>query len=258
MALPPFVQPFWAAMDALFSQVHPTAWGAVITDGRFPRVWDANYARLDRPEPVSVAEVEADLLPRLAASGAETMHVVTFHHEAHVRLLAELSTRGHRLVWDLVLVRGAEPEPNDREPPPVEEVPAGPELWTAVEGTLSLFGADPDEAIDQLRRIETDVMDPGGKRWFGVRDEDGVLAALAAVLVLDDVGYVDNVATLPHARRRGYAGALTDRAAREALAGGARHVFLLADPDDPPVVGLYRRLGFREAGRLASTRGPLP
>jgi ribosomal protein S18 acetylase RimI-like enzyme len=43
---------------------------------------------------------------------------------------------------------------------------------------------------------------------------------------------------------------------RTALAEGATSVFLLVDPDGP--IELYRRLGFEEVGRIASTRGRFP
>ena len=256
MAIPGHVRRFWAAMDALFSDVHPTEWGAVVTDGRFPRVWDANYARLEISEAIRVTDVEAELLPRLRASGADTMHVVSFDHRSHTGLLAELLTRGHRLSWDVVMQRHAD---RPHEPSAVvQELGTGPELWERVADSIALFGVDPGEAVEQLRAIETDVMAPGGKRWFCVRSAEGTIVSLAAVMVLQDVGYIDNVATFPVARGRGYASALTDHAARDALAHGAQHVILLADPDDTSAVGIYRRLGFGEVGRLASTRGPLP
>jgi ribosomal protein S18 acetylase RimI-like enzyme len=34
-------------------------------------------------------------------------------------------------------------------------------------------------------------------------------------------------------------------------------VSLFVDPDNLPVVQMYERLGFREVGRLASTKGPV-
>jgi predicted GNAT family acetyltransferase len=117
---------------------------------------------------------------------------------------------------------------------------------------------DPDESIDQLRAIETDVLLPGGKRWFGVRDEDGTVVSLAALVLLGDVAYVDNVATFPEARGRGFASAATGAVIDAALAEGVEGIFLLADPDESAVVRMYERIGFRGAGRLASTRGPVP
>jgi ribosomal protein S18 acetylase RimI-like enzyme len=256
--IPDHIYRFWCALDDLFADVQPTPWGAVVTDGRFPRIWDANYARIDVGDPsLRTAEVERSLLPALERVGADVMHLVTFHHEAHGGLLAELSTRGHRLGWDLVM--DADPAgilaPAAIE---IQELRDGPELWGRVGDSLAFFGADQGEAVTQLQTIERDVLAPGGKRWFGVRDPHGSVVSLAALLVLDDTGYVDNVATFPEARGQGFASAVTSRIAAEARRAGVRHLCLLCDPDDDAVVRMYQRLGFREVGRLASTRGPVP
>ncbi|HYJ60776.1 MAG TPA: GNAT family N-acetyltransferase [Actinomycetota bacterium] len=252
MDLPGHVRSFWAAMDGLFSTVSPTPWGAVVTDGRFPRVWDANYARVDRGGP-RFDDVADALVPALRAAGADLFHVVVFDPEASTDLLADLSRRGHRLGWDVAMDVAADAVAEGDHP--VEALADGDELWDAVAASLALFG-DPADAIAQLRAIETDVMAAGGKRWFGIREGDRIVA-IAALLVLEGVGYVDNVATEPAARGRGYATALTAHAVRAAR-GSAERVALLADPDEPAVVRMYERLGFREVGRLASTRGPLP
>lgn len=254
MTLPEGFLALWRSMDALFSRVEPAAWGAVVTDGRYPRIWDANYARVEAAG-VGLAEVTAALLPALDAIGATIFHVVMLDHEGSARLLTDLSRRGHRLGWDLVMASPAVPaQPGTHT---VHEIPPGPELWAAVGASLALFGAEHAEGVAQLRAIETDVLAPGGKRWFGVRDDAGELVCLAALLVLAGVGYVDNVATLPRARGKGMASAVTVHAIAEAAAQGVRQVFLLADPDATEVVRMYRRLGFEPAGRIASTRGPV-
>jgi len=83
------------------------------------------------------------------------------------------------------------------------------------------------------------------------------IVALAALVQLEGVGYLDNVATFPQARGRGMASAIVSRAIELARDSGAEHVSLFADPDALPVVRMYERLGFREVGRLASTKGPV-
>jgi ribosomal protein S18 acetylase RimI-like enzyme len=258
VAVPEHVLRFWRALDALFSDVRPTWWGAVVTDGRFPRIWDANYARVDEPAAsLGAAEVEAELLPPLAAAGVDVFHVVTFHPEVTTGLLAELSSRGHRLTWDLVMDAEARPVRAPVTDLTVEELPPDDALWDRVADSLALFGVEPADAVTQLRRIESEVLAPGGKRWFGVRDAEGAVVSLGALLLLEGVGYVDNVVTFPQARGRGAASAVTARIVVEARDAGAANVCLFADPDDAPVVGMYRRLGFRDAGRLAATRGPV-
>jgi ribosomal protein S18 acetylase RimI-like enzyme len=239
----------------LLAEVRETPWGAVVTDGRFPALWDANYARVDAPPPRLTAEdIEQELLPALVRAGSDTLHVVSFFPDRTTRLLSELSSRGHRLRWESVMeLRVAPDAPHVR----IKELTPGEELWSAVGGSLELFGTTSPDAVAQLQQLEQEVLTPGGKRWFGVV-EDGRIVSLAASLVLDGVAYVDNVATFPEARGRGLATAVTAHLAREGLEAGASTVSLLADPDSPEVVRMYRQLGFRETGRLASTRGPMP
>jgi len=138
----------------------------------------------------------------------------------------------------------------------VTEVPPSPELWRAVETSMVSFGIEDPDAVRQLRRIEQEVLTPRSKRWFGV-EEGGRLVSIGALMQLEGVGYVDNVVTEPGFRGRGYASAVTARIVRESLSAGAERVLLFADPDEPAVLRLYERLGFREVGRIASTKGPL-
>jgi ribosomal protein S18 acetylase RimI-like enzyme len=259
--LPEHIHRFWRALDDLLGRVQPTWWGAVVTDARFPRIWDANYARIDiASEDLRAADVEAELLPALAEAGASVMHVVMFHPDETRTLLSELSTRGHRIGWDLAMDLVGDPA-TDGQPDQgvlVEELSLDQEVWSAIETSMALFGIEGAEAIAQLLRLEEEVLVPGGRRWFGVRDPAGDLASLAALIELEGVGYIDNVATVPAARGRGYASALTTRLSREALEGGSKHVCLLVDPDSTAAVRMYERLAFRGVGRLGSTKGPIP
>lgn len=258
MTAPEPVLRFWRALDDLVGSVHPTRWGAVVTDGRFPAIWDVNYARVDgETTDLTAAEVERDLLPALAAAGAVVEHVVAFDPEAARELVAELSTRGHRLSWDLVMTSAEAAAPSSGHVV-VEEFALDDEGWRDVRASLTeSFGVETGAPLEQLTALEREVLVPAGKRWFGVRRR-GRWVSVAALLVLEGTGYVDNVATSPRFRGRGYASAVTSAVVEAALAGGVETTFLLADPGEEPVVRMYERLGFRAAGRLASTRGPVP
>ena len=108
---------FWRSLDAMFGRVEPTRWGAVVTDGRYPAVWDANYARVDVDSAgLTLAEVEASLLPALQETGTSVQHLVSFQPEATRALLHELEARGHRLTWDLVMDLVEEPPTRPIEP----------------------------------------------------------------------------------------------------------------------------------------------
>ena len=87
---------FWRALDDRLSEVSATRWGALVTDPRFPAIWDANYARIDRPvEHLDLREVRDLLVPALQRAGAETFHVVSFFAEESRGILTELSSLGH-------------------------------------------------------------------------------------------------------------------------------------------------------------------
>jgi GNAT superfamily N-acetyltransferase len=255
--LPEPLQRLWISLDELVADVLPTPWGAVVTDARFPEVWDTNYARVDVATEVSVATIEADLLPALLRARARVEHVVSFHHEAHGRLLAELSARGHRISWDLAMVLDG--SPGIVEDIAVEELPPGDVLWAAAAGSMrDSFGIEPAAAVEQLLTLERAVLGPAGKRWFAVRDDHGRPVSLGTLLVLGGTGYVDNVATDPAARGRGYAGAIVTRIGQETREAGAAGPFLLTDPGSPAVVRFYERRGFAPVGFLASTKGSMP
>ena len=105
-----------------------------------------------------------------------------------------------------------------------------------------------DEKAEQLRRIEEETFSDEHKRWLGVRDEAGTIVALAALIQLEGVGYLDNVATFPEARGRGLASAIVAHAIELARAAAIQdadtsenHVgFYLVDGEVRAAVGLDR------------------
>ena len=244
---------YWRAQDELFERVDATPWGAVVSDARYPLIQEANYARVEAREDVPLAHVESRLLPAMARSGTRRAHVVVFHPEACARILAEASTRGERLTWDLVMeFRG-----RARAAGPAEEIRGfDGGFWRDYEASARLFDIEDDSTLGEMAAIERELMIPAGRRWFAARDESGGTIALASLLVLDGAGYLDHVATFPGARRRGHATALTRRALAEAHDAGAERVYLLAEPDGP-AAALYARVGFRPVTHIASWISPI-
>jgi len=247
---------FWSRLDAIVADVRPTPWGAVVTRPDAPDVWDVNYARVDAHDPVSLDDVEASLLPALRAADVGVEHVVSFDPESHGALFEAIVAKGHRVSWDALLVLEGRPPPVEDHR--VEELVDAGELDGVVRAVLrEWFEVEPDAAIGQLVRLDRDVLRAAGKRWFGIRDGGRVVSA-GTLLELDGLAYVDDVATLPASRGRGHASAVVTRIAEEARRAGAGEVMLLADPGAARVIAMYERLGFREAGRLVSSRGPTP
>lgn len=239
---------FWRAQDELFDRAEPVWWGAVVSDPRYPLVQEPNYARVEARQAVRLDEVEELLLPAMRRSGSGQAHVVVFHPEDQTTLLVDASTRGERLVWDLVMhYAGADPDADGRT---VELERLDGEFWAAHRASLRWFDVTEANVIDQLQAIERDALVPAGRRWFGVRGDAG-LQALAALLVLEGVGYVDHVVTFPRARRRGFARSLTLRAVAEASAAGAERTYLLAEPEGV-AARMYEAIGFAPITQIAS------
>lgn len=245
---------YWRAQDELFDRVEPAWWGAVVSDPRYPRVQEPNYARVETGEPVRLAEVEEALLPAMARCGCRRAHVVVFRPEEQTDLLVEASTRGDAILFDLVMEHPAVVE-TDRDPR-VEEVTifdAG--FWDAHRDSLRWFDVQDPRVVDEVAAIERDLLVPAGRRWFTVR-QDGAFAAFAALLVLEGVGYVDHVVTFPEARRRGYASALAQRVASEVAIAGAERTYLLAEREGR-AAALYEGIGFRPLTTIASWISPI-
>jgi ribosomal protein S18 acetylase RimI-like enzyme len=175
--------------------------------------------------------------------------VVVFHPEEQTELIVEASTRGERIVWDLLLEhRGlAGPGGEDRV---AELGELDDAFWASHRASLRWFEVGEADVVDQLQAIERDVLIPAGRRWFGVRGVEGI-EALGALLVLDGIGYVDHVVTFPHARRRGFAGMIARRILAEAASAGAERTYLLAEPEGA-AARIYDGLGFKRITQIAS------
>ena len=121
-----------------------------------------------------------------------------------------------------------------------------------INGALITHPAGPAER-DAVPHPGADVIEVARKRTAGGRvttavvesPDQGVLAS-GIVQRVDDVAEIAGVATLPSARRRGYASQLTATLARDALHHGIHLIFLSAGDDD--VARLYSRVGFRRIG----------
>lgn len=244
----------WRALDGMFAAEERMWWGAIVSDARYPDVQEANYARVESTRPVGLGEVEATLVPAVSRAGCRREHVVVFFPDTQTELLVQASTRGERLVWDLVMVHDRELDEGDDR---VQEVARPDErFWRAHRDSARLFDVRDERVLDQLSAVEREVLVPSGRRWFVVRNPAGDAEAFAALSVLDGVGFVDHVVTLPEARRRGHATALTRRLVREARAAGAERTYLLTEPHGV-AEALYARLGFARVAQIASWVAPL-
>ena len=248
---------FWRALDSAVERVVETPWGAVVSDARFPTIWDVNYARVDAERDVRLSDVRAPLDRELARTGARHEHVVCFWPELQTGLLGELGRGGNRISWDIVMIhRGGDPEPPAVAVEEVEQFDDA--FWRAVRTSLAAFDVTEPASLDQLMRLEREVALPDGKRWFAIRRSSGEEPlGLGALIEHEGVGYLDHIVTVPQARKRGYGSAMVRKIVQVARDDGMRRITLLADRGGKPA-DLYRRLGFEDLTYLASSVRRLP
>jgi ribosomal protein S18 acetylase RimI-like enzyme len=178
--------------------------------------------------PLMVLE-RAALVPDLPLPGGATIRLLDPHGP---RFAADLSA--HRAVGQLGF--GA--------------APAGTLTTGTLTATIQPAGARERDAIPALtdEAVEWQRGRYISGRFTGAVVEsptEGILASGIAQRV-EDVAEIAGVATLPAARRRGFASQLTASLARHALQTGAELVFLSAGDDD--VARLYSKVGFRRVG----------
>jgi GNAT superfamily N-acetyltransferase len=244
----------FAAVDGSLERVRTMPWGAIVTDHRFPLIHDANYARVDRGDGVTLEDVRGPLVPALRAAGAKIFHVATFDPIGSKPLLDDLETEGATFNYDTIMrFAGGGPGPQQRTAHPVEELDVeAPGFWDEQIGLLPEMGVEGD-ALEQYLDWQRAVLVPFGKRWFGVRGDERLLG-FGALIVHDGVGYVDDVVTEPAARKRGVASAVVANIVDEAKRS-VDEVFLLAD--EPAPIRLYERLGFVDVGLAVGAVLPL-
>jgi ribosomal protein S18 acetylase RimI-like enzyme len=264
VSLPDFVRRFWYASIELGQRTARTPWGAVATDRRYPLVWDANNAAVLEPaKGLTTAAIRADLAPALHAAGAPYEHVEFWDTSAGGPALEEYRRTGQRPDPDVVMVLDRPAPPGSGNSAQTLEV-ARPDrsFWDWYRESLREFGtAQSEDLLDQMTDRTAEVFVPAGLRFY-VGLLDGQRVGYASLLSLEGVGYLDNVVTMPSFRRRGVATATVTAAVLASLAGGDRHVFLLAERDGEPQ-RLYERLGFRVCSPVESftrllAEDPLP
>jgi N-acetylglutamate synthase-like GNAT family acetyltransferase len=247
---------YFTATDERLRNVEPTWWGAVVTDERFPDVYDLNYARVSTSSPdLSLDDVVQELEPALRRTRSRHVQIVVLATDGAPRLVEQATAAGLRLSSDTVmeLRRPTPPPEHGGDLPPVEEAdPGAPEFADLLRRAYAEFEVTQEHVVEQLLRWNREVLAPSGRRYFVVRVE-GEVAGTGAFHLAGGVAYVDDIVTFSEYRRRGVASAIVRRLIREAGEVDTESTFLLADQLGP--MRLYRSLGFEETGRVHGLLG---
>ena len=244
---------FWLAWYRISPMVRQTSWGVVVTDPRYPLIYDANQAGiLTGHDEISADDVLAQLTPALREARAVYQHVEFWDPADPCPALEDIAAASDERHWDVDMVFE---ERSVLQPSPDVDVrvvdPADPKVWPVYTTTQKMYGDDlPEDVVEQMNRRFLEVVVPTGLTMFAAF-VDGEIAGFVNLVSLAGIGYLDAVVTLPPFRRRGVATTAVMHVVERSLDRGDRLVHLLADEGDAPQ-RLYERLGFRVRARVGS------
>lgn len=233
-------------------QVEEHDWGRAFLSPTVPLVWDANWILIEQTG-MGAGEIVAAADGSIGAAGMRHRTVVVREPEDGRRLVPEFESRGWGIEPGIRMVvrrapdRQSEIQVAERRMDEIGELRA--EL---IRKQLAELGVHDEDVTDQLLEWESRIGVCDGDRWF-VAPAIGEPASACRLLARDGVGQVEDVGTLPQARGRGLARAVTLAAARASENDGNELTFLAAAADDWPRL-LYDKLGFDEIGCLYAFR----
>lgn len=234
---------FLARGDMAGSRREPFRFGTAVFTPELPLRHDSNYLLVENAPPgVSAADLAAEA-DRLQGGAGLDHRLLVFRDVAlGERIAGDLAAEGWRRECHVLMAQRRAPE-REVDTGLVREVGAD-DLRPARERAILSYPWGTQEVARQLLAAKDRISLRA--RFFAVLVE-GAVVSYGDLYLDGDAGQVEDVATLPEHRNRGYASAVVLRAAEEARSAGATFVFLAADADDWPPA-LYRRLGFEEIG----------
>jgi N-acetylglutamate synthase-like GNAT family acetyltransferase len=238
------VHRFEREIDLAGTETVASPLGVGVLTPELPLRQDSNYLLLERAGGAGEAIGEADRI--LGQAGRAHRVIVTFDEELARRLVPQFQALGWQRNRHVLMVQRRKPEKRAdlsivRE---VDESALRPGRTRAI--VAQPWGSK--ELAQQLLDSKLLIAERAQTRFFGV-EVDGEIVAWTDLYVAQGVGQVEDVATEPEHRGKGYATAVVLRAVQEARQAGADLVFLVADDEDWPKQ-LYARLGFDPIGRV--------
>jgi ribosomal protein S18 acetylase RimI-like enzyme len=223
---------------------HPFRFGTAVFTPELPRRQDSNLLYVDRLAPGTTAGELHEEAERIFTEAGRSSRVLVFPDAQAGEAFAP-EFRGWEIHRHVVMVHRRAGEV-DADPSSVVEV-AEAALRPARRAQIESYPWGSREVAEQLLDAKVEL-----SRWQTVRCfavlVGGEVASYTDLYLEPAEAQVEDVATLPPYRGRGYAKAVVSRAVQTAQTAGAGFVFLVALEDDWPRE-LYRRLGFDVVGR---------
>jgi len=223
--------------------VAPWAFGTALLSPSIPRVYDANYCRLEEAGGMPPEELADAATSTCEAAGLGHVSIVVFDEGEAARIRDGLLQLGFEAVRHVSMLLARPPKPSS-----AHVFQASLEQVEAVEGQIRADeDPDPPELTAALQEMNRRISATTPARWFATGGPDTAIAARAWLLELEGVAQVEDVATAPAQRGRGLARAIVSAAVRAAMDSGAELVFVVADADET-TPELYLKLGFEPVG----------
>lgn len=235
-----------ALRERCAERIVPFRFGRALFNDTLPLVWDLNVLRVDEPAGATTEALAAEADRLHGEAGHSHRRVAVNDERAGDDLAEPFRSLGWRVDRFLVMGWRGTGERAAGAATPVEEIDAAAlrPLREAIVRT------EPWATNEVVTRMVVDSAQlfgrVGNARHFAVR-VNGQVASAADLYSDGRTAQVEDVATSPEHRGRGYATAVVLRAVAEALAAGHDFVFLVADAEDWPRE-LYIRLGFAPLG----------
>jgi len=242
-----------AVDEGASTSVQPFEHGIAYLNDRLPRVYDRNFLLVT--DPAVTPKVLTRSADRLLGGAGLAHRKLVFEHEGagrratgglggggwEYRRLAVMAYRGD---GDAAAAAGGASEVDRQALLPALETMIRMEPWGSVE-------AD-QEVVRQLSAADTAIEHAVRQRCFA-RLVDGRVVSSCRLYSDGSVAQIEDVATVPGHRQRGYAEAVMAKAIREAAA--AHELVFLTAVDGRWVKRWYERLGFVQVGlRYEATR----
>ncbi len=234
------------------ASIRKTSYGVTIRNARFPRIYMANRAWVERMPQGGVDEILEDLDAAFKGSAVRHRNVVFEDAQAAFENQEAFAARGFRPLSELAMARVGLPACITNPDVVIAEVGKGaPEVDYRRMRMRVFEGLEYDrEESEQLYAIARDHGAVLGQHDY-VGYLQGAPAATISLWPRGLFGYIGDVATMPEFRNRGVARTLIFEISKRALGEGCEYGLLFTDPFDSPRA-MYKTLGYEPVGEVRS------
>ena len=227
-------------------------WGRIVRNLRYPRIFSANLAWVDRLPPEGPAPVLEDLEAAFEGTPVRHRQVLFRDPQEAFAHQEDLASRGFQPLSELVMARLGLPVCISN--PDVALKGVGPDVpaarYAEIRRTIhAAFGYDPEES-EQLLALERERAEALGWQCYVayLKDEP---AGTIAVWPRGPFALLDDVATLPRFRMQGVGRTMIFEAGKVAIRDLCEWTLLTTSLMDTPRV-MYRTLGYTPVGEIRS------